>query len=69
MVTIKLRHIDGQRETAHFQNIEKCALWMNLHYKRVSGITYIDSRKNEKLEFPSKHSFEEFCKKRTKNEN
>ncbi len=64
MVTIKLHHRDGHKETAHFQNIEKCALWMNLHYKNVNQITFMDSKTNEKIEFSSKHAFEDFYKKR-----
>lgn len=64
MVTIKLLHTSGHKETAHFQDINKCALWMNLHYKKVSGIVLIDNIKNEKFEFSSKHAFEVFCKQR-----
>lgn len=69
MVTLKLFHASGQKETVHFQSIEKCSLWMNLHYKKLDKITLIDGKKNEKFDFPSKHSFEEFCKKRIANEN
>lgn len=64
MVTLKLRHANGSTETVHFQNIEKCSLWMNLHYKKLDQITLIDDKKRERLEFATRHAFEDFCKKR-----
>ena len=63
MLTLKLLHPNGQKETAHFQTLDKCYQWMNLHYKKVKAITLTDSVKNSTIEFVSKHDFEDYYKK------
>jgi len=62
MLTLKLLHPTGQKETAHFQTLDKCAQWLNLHYKKVKSITLIDNTKNITYQFVSKHDFEDFYK-------
>ena len=62
MLTLKLFHPNGQKEVAHFQSLDKCVQWMNLHSKKVNHIILMDSKINKPHEFNSKHAFEEFAK-------
>jgi len=66
MVTLKIIYSGGKKEAAHFQDIDKCAVWLNLQYKKIDQITFLDSKNNDKLNFTSKHAFETFYKQRIK---
>lgn len=66
MITLKIVKPDGTKELAHFQNLDKCAKWINLYYHKFSEITMTQSKTKESYIFKSKLDFELFYEKNKK---
>jgi hypothetical protein len=60
MLTLKLYHPNGQKEVAHFQTMDKCVQWMNLHSKHITRIDLHDSKSGKTIEFKTKREFEDY---------